>query len=115
MARTLRGSGFTLLAVLIGVYVLDSMVGIPGMKGVLTTALFTQVAGLCAVMIAAGFVLPILGVATGAVAGKRCPRCGRRVTKNSIYCADHQKLALNELRDKQKDFDDTAFGNRRRR
>lgn len=114
MAGTLRRLGFTLFALLIAVYLISQMVEIPGAREVLTTALFSQIAALCVLMIVVGFVLPVLGGAAGVVAGKRCPRCGKRVEKNQIYCRDHQKAAIDEMRDRQRNFDDSSIGKRKK-
>lgn len=98
----------------IGLFIVNSLVGIPVVGEHLTNALFLQISGFAVFLIAAGLVLPVLGGAAGAVAGKRCARCGKRVEKNQLYCRDHQKAALEELRDRQKSIEDTSYGRRKR-
>jgi predicted nucleic acid-binding Zn ribbon protein len=47
-------------------------------------------------------VLSISGRVSARVAGRRCPRCGKPVSKGHIYCADHLKEAVNQFRDDQR-------------
>jgi len=35
----------------------------------------------------------------GLIAVKKCPRCGKPVEKNEIYCSTHLKEAINEYKD----------------
>jgi len=114
MAGTLRISGFLMVAGLVVVYILNSFSPIASLAHLLTNSNFTMIATLGGLMIAAGFLLPIVSGAAGAVAGKRCPRCAKRVEKNQLYCLDHQKKALEELRDRDKTGEDTNFKRRRK-
>ena len=110
MARSLRSFGFLLLAAVAALAMISQMIELPFIKEFLTVGNTTAVAFLAGAMIAAGIVLPILSGAAGTVAGKRCARCSKRVEKNQMYCHDHQKAALEEMRDHQKNMEDTSYG-----
>jgi predicted nucleic acid-binding Zn ribbon protein len=53
-------------------------------------------------MLILSVVLSISGQVSAKVAGRRCPRCGKPVSKGHIYCADHLKEAVNQFRDDQR-------------
>jgi hypothetical protein len=112
VGRSLRYLGFLVLAALLGVWMAADVLKWTAVQEHLTPALFMQVAALAGFMIAAGFVLPLLGGAAGVVVGKRCARCSKRIDSAATYCKDHQKVALEELRDKDRWHDQT---NSRRR
>jgi len=50
-------------------------------------------------VIVAAAVLWLLRGFVGLVAVKKCPRCGKPVERNEIYCATHLKEAINEYQD----------------
>lgn len=51
----------------------------------------------------AGAVLGILGRGAAGIAGRSCPRCGRRVARGRLYCEAHLQEAINEYRDRQRE------------
>ena len=102
MGRSIRNLGFVVLVGAVVVWILGDVLKIPQIQEHFTPALFAQVAALAGFMIAAGIVLPLVGGAAGAVAGKRCARCSKRIEPSATYCKDHQKAALQELRDKDR-------------
>ena len=44
----------------------------------------------------------ILGRGAAVLAGRGCPRCGRRVGRGRIYCDEHRQETINEYRDRQR-------------
>ncbi|MEW5806766.1 MAG: hypothetical protein AB1756_05410 [Acidobacteriota bacterium] len=50
-------------------------------------------------LLAAGVLVKVLGSGISAISIKRCPRCGKPVEKNSIYCETHLKETINEYQD----------------
>ena len=54
------------------------------------------------VMLILSLIFTISGRVSAKVAGRRCPRCGKPVSKGHIYCADHLKEAVNQFRDDQR-------------
>lgn len=108
MGRTLRNLGFLLLGGVVVVWIAADILKLQPIKEHLTPALFMQVSALAGFMVVAGIVLPLLGGAAGAVVGRRCARCSRRIESSATYCKDHQKLALEELRDKDRWHDQTG-------
>ena len=54
------------------------------------------------VALAAGVVARIAGSAAAGLAGRSCPRCGRRVARGHVYCDDHLQETINEYRDRQR-------------
>lgn len=53
------------------------------------------------VLLGLSLILAAVGRVTAKVAGRRCPRCGRPVQHGHVYCADHRKEAVNQIRDHQ--------------
>ena len=45
--------------------------------------------------------LSTVGKVTAKVVGRRCPRCSRPVQHGHVYCADHRKETVNQIRDYQ--------------
>ena len=43
-----------------------------------------------------------LGAGVAGIAGRGCPRCGRRVGSGRIYCDEHRQETINEYRDRQR-------------
>ena len=59
----------------------------------------SQVFYLGAGVMIAGAALWLLRAFFGLIAIKKCPRCGRPVERNEIYCATHLKQAIDEYKD----------------
>jgi preprotein translocase subunit SecY len=53
-------------------------------------------------MLAVSLVLSIMGRVSAKVAGKRCRRCNKPVQHGHLYCSDHLKEMVNEVRDHQR-------------
>lgn len=45
-------------------------------------------------------VLRVLAPILRAVRGTRCPRCGAPAARGTVYCLDHEKQAIDEIRDR---------------
>ena len=71
-------------------------------RGGVDNKVFWYLAGTGAVSMAAGFILTVFGRGVAAVAGRSCPRCGRRVARGHVYCDDHLQETINEYRDQQR-------------
>jgi len=55
------------------------------------------------VALAAGLVARVAGRAAAGLAGRSCPRCGRRVARGHVYCDDHLQETINAYRDRQRE------------
>ena len=53
--------------------------------------------------LAGGLVARLAGRAAAGIAGRSCPRCGRRVKRGRVYCDEHLQETINEYRDRQRD------------
>ncbi len=53
--------------------------------------------------IALGILVRIAGRAAAGIAGRSCPRCGRRVKPGRVYCDEHLQETINEYRDRHRD------------
>ncbi len=56
-----------------------------------------------ALCMSGGLVLRIAGRTAAGIAGRSCPRCGRRVARGRVYCDEHLQETINEYRDRQRD------------
>lgn len=54
-------------------------------------------------LLALSLLFSVTGRLTARVAGKRCSRCGKPVQHGHTYCSDHQKQAIDQMRDSQRD------------
>jgi len=71
-------------------------------RGAVNDKVFWAFAGAGAIGVAAGMVLAVFGRGVATVAGRSCPRCGRRVARGRVYCDDHLQATINEYRDQER-------------
>jgi hypothetical protein len=65
--------------------------------------LFLNLLGAGGAAVAAGLVVWMLGRGVAGLAGRSCPRCGRRVARGRVYCDEHLREAVNEFRDQERE------------
>lgn len=99
-----------MLILVVGAAIANELLGLE--LEFLTPPLVRQMAIGSAGIFLLGLVAGVFGGAAGKVAGKRCPRCGKRVGKGQVYCRDHQKRAIEEMRDMDRTFEHSHFGRR---
>ncbi|HKB06828.1 MAG TPA: hypothetical protein VKF61_00965 [Candidatus Polarisedimenticolia bacterium] len=97
MGRALQRLGGVLIVAAV-VYLAAAQI----LSGDVNRKLFLIMAASGGVSLALGFLLSIAGRGMAAMAGRSCPRCGRRVAPGRVYCEEHLQETINEYRDQQR-------------
>lgn len=97
MVRSLFQLGAVLLAGAVWVWLAGAVGWLDGDDVDLWAWAFVQAALAC---VAVTVVLRAVGPLVRSVRGARCARCGAPAARGGVYCLDHTKQALDEIRDR---------------
>jgi hypothetical protein len=97
MGRALQRLGGVLIVASV-VYVAAAQI----LAGDVNRKFFWIIAASGCVCLALGFLLSIASRGMAVMAGRSCPRCGKRVAPGRVYCEEHLQETINEYRDQQR-------------